>query len=478
MSNVKKNYFYQLLYQILLSILPFITSPYISRVLGAEGLGIYTYSFSIITYFKIFAALGIGEYGNRAIARVKNDQFQLNKTFTGIYLLHMCLSSVVLTVYLLYCGTLKGYSKIIAYIQGLNLVGEFLETYWFFYGMEKFKLMVTRNTIVKLSTAVAVFIFIQQETDLWKYVLIMALGNLISSAVNWAFIFKMVRFTRVSAKEVLQHIRPMLILFFSVIAISVYSYMDKIMLGSMASLSELGYYENAWKMIEFPAGFITALSSVMMPKISNLVAKGEEKIVDQYISGSLRFSMIAASAIAFGVAGISDCFSVVFWGEDFADCGVLMKTMAVTIILMSWNAVIRTQYLIPRGYDKVYLLAVCGGAAVNFATNWALIPLHGALGATIGTVLAYGTICVIQTCYSAKALMLGRYFVRSLPYMLIGMLMFFAVKMLESMWEYSVFLLIFEVVVGGVIFLASALCYSVLGRDTFIIDNIQLKKRA
>lgn len=476
MSSTKKNYAYQIFYQLLISVLPFVTSPYISRVLGADGIGTYSYTFSVITYFKTFAALGIVNYGNRAIAKAKEDKEQLNRTFSSLFALHALLSGVVIVAYLAYWKVFVTEHKAIAMIQIICLVSELLDINWFYFGMEKFRLTVIRNSLVKVAAAVAVFVFVREPGDVWKYTLIMGMGTLIGTSAVWMFLPKYVKFSRFTVREMFRHLKPMLVLFFAVIAISIYSYMDKIMLGALSSYAELGYYENAWKMIEFPGGFITALSTVMLPKISNLITKGDDKTIDRYIHDSMRFSMVASIAIAFGVAGIAKEFAVVFWGADFATSGTLMMVLAPSIVLMSWNTVIRAQYLIPREHDKVYLLAVCCGAAVNFAVNWLLIPKYGSVGAAVGTVLAYAAICLVQTWYASRALSTLRYFLQSVPYAGIGLVMYFAVRLVGDRMGACVPALFAEVVVGVLVFGVLTLGYAVVFRDRFVLDRLRQVK--
>lgn len=473
MSNVKKNFAYQLCYQILLSILPFITSPYLARVLGSESIGIYAYTFSIITYFKMFAALGIANYGNRLIAQVKDQQDKLNRAFSSLFTLHAILTMIVIVAYLVYWGTFVKENQWTALIQIIYLFAELLDINWFFFGMEKFKLTVIRNFIIRILTVICVFVIVKNENDLWKYVLILATGILISNLSIWAFWKKFARFVKFSMHEMVSHIKPMLVLFFSVIAISVYSYMDKIMLGKMGSMTELGYYENAWKMIEFPSALVTALGTVMMPKISNLVVKGNKEEIDQYMYSSMRFSLLAAIAIAFGVAGISHEFSVMFWGSEFAASGSVMFVMSPVIVLIAFNTVVRMQYLIPRECDKVYLKAVTVGAIVNVIANYILIPQYGAIGAGIGTVFAYVGICAVQTAFVWNRINVKIYLLASIPYVIIGAIMFFVIRRMGNALESTILTVIIQVMVGVLIFVSGSLIYAFIAKDKFVIDKIK-----
>lgn len=472
MSNVKKNYVYQLMYQVLISILPFITSPYLARVLGADSIGIYTYTYSIVTYFALFAMLGIFDYGNRTISKAKDDPIMLSRAFTSLYILHVILSVIALLAYLCYLAFCINDNRLIANVQMYFLLAQLFDISWFFFGMEKFKLTVVRNCIIKILTVVLIFIFVNQKEDLWIYALIISIGQLLSALLLWPHLPKYVRFCKVSLKEIFAHIKPMIVLFFAVIANSVFSYMDKIMIGSMSSYEQLGLYDNSWKMIEFPVGFITALGTVMMPKISNLLINKNDIAINNYIYKSMRFSMLAASAIAFGIAAISKEFSVVFWGSAFEECSLIMSLLSVTIIIMSLNSVVRTQYLIPREYDKVYLLAVISGAIVNIGLNAVLIPKLGAPGASIATILSYLTICIIQCINVRRALPLGKYIVECLPYLIIGFFMYLIIRFAARYLRISILTLFIEIGIGVVSFTLMSLVYALTKKDVFIVDLI------
>lgn len=472
MASIKKNFVYQIGYQLLISILPFITSPYISRVLGADGIGIYSYTFSIVTYFKIFAALGIVNYGNRSIAQSKDDKTRLNRTFSSLVTLHILLASFVSIIYVIYLLVFPVENRPIASIQMIYLIAEMVDINWFFFGMEKFQLTVTRNALIKIISAACIFLVVKTEHDLWKYVLILAAGTLFSNLVLWLFLPKYVKLCKFTVREMLAHIRPMLILFFAAIAVSIFSYMDKIMIGAMSSMAQLGYYENAWKMIEFPAGLITALSTVMLPQMAHLTSKGDETAFQRYIYRSMRFSLITSFAIAFGVAGIAKDFSVMFWGANFINSGIIMIIMAPTIVIMAFNSVVRGQYLIPREHDKVYLVAVIVGAIINLIMNSILIPGYGGAGAGVATVISYIGICLVQMLYAFRHLNLKPCVKESLPYAGIAAVMFAIVNAVGSFLQPTVLSVLLEVVLGVALMTGMGLAYAVHGKDQFVLDQL------
>ena len=175
MSSVKKNFLYNSMYQILTMIIPLVTTPYISRVLGPKGIGIYSYAYSIAYYFVIFVILGLNNYGNRTIAATKDNKLEMSKNFWNIYVTQFVLGIAAILVYILYSIFYSSNPKV-SIILGLYVLSSTFDVNWFFYVMEQFKLTVTRNTLIKLSSVAAIFIFVKSDKDVALYCFIMSLG--------------------------------------------------------------------------------------------------------------------------------------------------------------------------------------------------------------------------------------------------------------------------------------------------------------
>ena len=148
----------------LIVIVPFITSPYVSRVLGPEGLGSYSVTTAIVKYFTLFALLGMSNYGNRTIAKNKENREELSFTFWNLYYFQLLSSTTVLLVYIIYVAMIgtSNYGTV-SLCQIPYMLSAVFEVSWFFYGMENFKGIVTRNATVKILTTIAVFTFVREK---------------------------------------------------------------------------------------------------------------------------------------------------------------------------------------------------------------------------------------------------------------------------------------------------------------------------
>lgn len=450
--SVKKNFIYNLSYQILIMILPIITTPYISRIIGAEGIGIQSYTYSIANYFVLFAMLGVNNHGNSSIAMVRNNQKKLNKTFTSIYLIQATMSVIMIILYIIYIIFFTKSYKIIFAIQLIYIIGALFDINWFFFGMEQFKITVIRNTIIKLISVMSIFIFVRNERNLYLYSFILALGTLISQLILWNFLIKYARFTKVSFDEVKEHIIPMLTLFIPAISVSIYKIMDKIMLGAMSTVIEVGFFTNSERIISIPLGIITALGTVMLPKMSNLLSNGKNNEAKKYVNLSLKFSMFISIGAIFGLIGVGRNIVPAFLGKGFDRCVDIVSLLSVTLLFMAWANVIRTQILIPKKKDKVYIVSTLLGAIVNVIINTLLIKKFGAIGATIGTIFAEATVSIYQTLMIRKELNIKECLKDIIIFIISGITMFFTIKYLGYILGSSLFIGIMQIIIGTFVY--------------------------
>ena len=212
MNNPKKNFIYNIIYQIFIMIIPLITAPYLARVVGADGVGTYSYTYSIVYYFMLLTHLGVNNYGNRSIAKVRDNKEKLSKTFWSIYSMQLIMGIIMLSLYVIYISFFNIKYKSIATIQTLFILSAMLDINWLFFGLEEFKKTVTRNTIIKLLNVSLIFLLVKNSNDLWKYTLIMSSMTVLGQAILWNFLRKRISFQKVSLKDITKHIKPNLIL--------------------------------------------------------------------------------------------------------------------------------------------------------------------------------------------------------------------------------------------------------------------------
>lgn len=465
------NFLYQFVYQVLVVLLPLITAPYISRVLGAERSGIYSYTYVLSHYFLTFAMLGIDSYGNRSIARVVHKgQEHINKTFSSIFQAHAMVSVITIAVYFIYVLFFMKEYKFVALCQSFFVISAFFEINWFFFGIEKFKLTVARNVIIKLLTVCAMFVFVRTKEDLWKYAIIMSGGTFISQLAMWLYLPKYAKFVKVSLKDSLKHFKPLCVLFLAVIATTLYGMIDKMMLGWIGDMEFLGSYDYADKMMKITISLINALGVVMLPRMSALFAEGNQSKVNKYLNNSSQFIFFMSFAIAFGLAGIAKEFMAAFLGAGYDSADDILHVLAVAVPFMGWNDFVRTQILMPKSKDLVYTRAVWAGAIVNIVLNIVFLYLWGVMGIAIATVIAYIVTSLFQTIPIRDEFDIVKYLRHAIFPITTGAIMYVVIRFIGNVMGGGWTTVFIEILVGASLYVVLNLIYLLKTKNEILLS--------
>ncbi len=459
-KSLKKNFIYNIIYQLLTIIMPLITTPYIARVIGPTGSGTYSYTYSIISYFVLFAMLGINNYGNRLIAKIRNDKIKLSKEFSSLFYIHILISLIVLIGYAFYVFIWGREYLLVFLIQSLYMLSAMIDINWLFFGLEEFKVTVTRNIIIRLLLTIGIFIFVRAPNDLLLYILILAISNLLSNLILLFFLKKNdIKLVKVKLEDMKKHLKPLIILFIPVISVSIYKLMDKIMLGQIVNVTEVGYYEYAERIINLPISLITALGTVMLPRMSNLVSTKNIRELKTYIHKSMQFVMFISIPLSVGIILVSKIFVPLFLGNSYYKTIILTQIIALTVPVISWANVIRTQYLLPTEKDKEFTCSIIGGAIINFILNSILIPIYGAVGAAIATVCAEVCVMIYQTIIVRKELAIKEYFCKTFSFFIKTIIMGIIVYFIGYLPCSSLIICVMQVIVGVLIYFAMNFSY-------------------
>ena len=452
MKSLKKNFIYNISYQILLILLPFITMPYVSRIIGANGIGEYSYTYSIVNYFMLIAMLGINNYGNRSIAKVRDDKIKRSKVFYEIHLLQVISSLLMILCYILFLILFDSKYHLISVIQSLYLLSCIFDINWFFFGVEDFKTPVIRNCIIKISSLFLIFLLIKNSNDVWIYTLILSGGTFVSQLIMWPFVHKYIIKQKIKIGDIKKHVIPCFKLFLPVIAVTIYKIMDKTMLGIFSTISEVGLYENAERIISVPISIIVALGTVMLPRMTHLYANNKIKESSLMINKSIKVIMFLSIPMFLGLISIGKDFSILFFGSEFKKTGVLIELLSITIIFLSWGNVIRTQYLIPLEKDKIYIVSAFLGAFINLIMNIIFIPMYSSVGACFGTIAAEFIVMFYQTFKIRKELPIHNYIKSIYQFIISGFIMFLILSFINIFNLNSLLLIFIKIITGSVLY--------------------------
>lgn len=472
-NSVTKNYIYNVLYQVLMIILPIITTPYISRVLGAENIGIYGYTLSISAYFILFGSLGMSLYGQREIAYNQKDKREYTKVFKEILIMKsitMAFSIFIFYFTLVLHGQYQEYYRILI----LEILANAIDISWFLQGLEEFKKTVSRNLIIKILSIIAIFMFVKTKEDLYIYFVIYVLSILLGNISLWFYLPKYLEKVKIKDLNILRHIKPTIVLFIPQIAIQVYTILDKTMIGLIIeNKSEVGFYEQAQKVVKMALSLITSMGLVMMPRVASTYEEGRKKTVIEYMYKSFNLVYILSFPMIMGLITVSSAFVPCFFGEGYNKVVLLINVISPIILFIGLSNAIGNQYLLAIKRQREYTISVLCGAFINFIMNSILIWKMGALGASIGTVIAELTVTLVQIYFVRKDFDLKKMVKLSRNYIVASIIMFIVCLAVGQVINNNFISVVTQVAVGG---LTYGLCLLIL-KDEFVYEMLNRLKQ-
>lgn len=401
------NYIYNILYQIVRIILPLITVSYTYGHLGASTVGINDFAVNIASWFVLFGVLGVNTYGNREIAKIRDNKEDLSRNFYEILIMQWCNMAIALLGYFLYTTFFVVDYKVIYYLVCINVLSCAIDISWFYYGVENFRIVSIRNTVVKIIGVCLIFLIVKEPTDLWKFTLINTSTDLIGQALTYTGLKKYLVPVKVSIKDAYKHhFMGTFALFIPTLATSIYTMLDQTLLGAMASdTAQLSYYKTASSFDKTFLYFITSIGSVVMPRIANAFNKNKDQAeVNKYINITFKLAILLSLPIMTALITVSPYFYPWYLPEDYEIMIKLVSTLSPIIVLISFSNVFGIQYLVPVGKNSKYTISIIAGAVVDFVINLFIIPKYGAFGACLACVAAEFTVTLTQWIFVRKDL--------------------------------------------------------------------------
>lgn len=469
-NSIKKNFAFNSAYQILNVIVPLITTPYLSRTIGASGNGVFTYTQSIANYFVLFAQLGITNYGVREIASCGDDRKSRSETFWNLFSMNLVMGIAVTALYFLYAFTIGSNQLLISLIWSLWVIGSVVDVTWLLNGCQEFKVPMVRNFCTRLAGMFFIFAFVHTEGDTWAYVFAISAPYFINALLVWPFVKRYVDAVHPTWAKMLEHLKPNFMLFIPVIATSLYTLLDKVMLGGMAGMEQTGMYDYAEKISKMPLAIITALGAVVLPKMTEVIASGHHREAVNLVRETMWFMQACAMALTFGIIAVAPEFVPIFFGVGYEECVSLMELLSLIIPLICASNVIGVQYLVPSHRDRGFTVSVLAGAAVNLVINLFSIPAAGAMGAALATVAAEISVLFVQAQLVRGELPLLELLRDALPFAVIGLCMLALIRTVHTILALAalspIVILVIEVAVGGLSYLAMSFVYCRVTRNS------------
>ena len=464
-KSVKVNYIYNLVYQILLLLTPFITTPYVARVLGVSGVGAYSYTTAVVSCFILIANMGTSYYASREIAYYQNDIEKRSRIFWEVIILRCIMTVVSLGIYWGITHNSE-YATVFA-IQTITIVAVLLDVSWFFTGIEEFKITVTRDTMVKVVSIAFIFLFVKDRNDLWIYVLGIVGAAFLGNASFWLYLPKFIKKYPINQLKPFRDIKIVLQLFIPFVATQIYTTLGKVILEHFdPTAMENGYFEQSEKIVKISLALLTTLGTVMVPRYAYLFKNEKWEEIQRYLKKGFSFVWMIGIPICLGIISISNSFVPWFFGEGYGKVITLLYVFPFVVLSIGLNNVLGIQYLIPTSRQNHYTLTVVIGAIINVIVCFILIPRYFSLGAVIAFVLAETSIAILQIIILKKEIPLRTILGTAKKYLVAGMLMFLVTSILGMYVPETAGGTAIVVIVGGTIYGGMLLIL----KDEFVLE--------
>lgn len=427
--KVIKNYLYNLSYQILTIILPIITVPYVTRIFTSEALGNYVFYNSIVSYFSLFAMLGIGVYGTKQIAAASD----VSSTFWNIYAIQLIASILSIFVYIIVVFSIPQMEGIVPLIVGITLFANMMDISWLFSGKEDFKKITIRNVVIRVIGVISIFTFVKSSDDLYLYVFLIVIFDFLGQFVMWVPAKKFIKRPSFNTRIMKKNLHPIVLLFLPQVAISLYVVLDRTLLGLLGSYSDVGIYEQGQKLVSILLKVVSSLGVVMLPRVANLLSERRDKEAQNMVKFSFILYNLIIFPMIFGLIAVNEVFVKLFLGQNFQDVKYVLYVIVFNIMFVGWTNILGYQVLVVRNKNKEFMLSTTIPAFVSVAVNIAVIPFFGYIGASITSVVVEILVFAIQWYYSRNIINKNLLFNKDLAKIICSSLVMFGAVMLCKM---------------------------------------------
>ena len=382
---------------------PFITFPYVSRVLGNSGYGKYSFSQSVTSYFLLIAALGINTYSIREGAKIREDKKEITKFCSQVFSINIIsavFSYVCLLIVLIVSTKIGGYSPYIL-IQSMAILMAAFGINWINSIYEDYLYLTIRYIAVQAIAIVCMFIFVRTSDDVIPYCIITVFATSGGDIINLFYVRRYVHVKFTFHMDFRKHIVPLIVLFVNSIAVTIYVSSDITMLGFFADDATVGVYSFVSKIYNILKQLVNAIVVVALPRISYVIKNRPEKY-DEYVSKIFLAVNILLFPIIIGTFFMSKTMILIAGGAQYVEGNISLKVLSIATLFAIYASIFTNCVLIVSQQEDKCLKSTIASALLNVALNFVLIPTIGMVGAAITTVLAETVNCFMQVRYSKR----------------------------------------------------------------------------
>lgn len=396
-KSIGVNFLYNAFYNTMKLLFPLITIPYLSRVLLSDGLGKVNYAVNIVTWFLLFASLGIPRYGVREIAKNRKTKKDLNTTFSELFEINFISTVICVLAYLILIFTIPFFrNKLLLYaVTGIQLVLNVFNVDWFYQGIEEYGYITKRSLFIKVISLISMFLFVKTHDDYIIYAFIQSMAVVGNYFFNFYHLRKNISFV-FTGLQLKKHIIPVFILFSTQLSVNIYALLDTTMLGMMCSDSVVGYYSNVHKVISTICVLTASLGGVMLPRLVQDISENNYSALEELVQKAKSVIIAMCLPISVGLFLVSGDLVKVLFGFDFMPAIMTMRIFAPFVLISTIGNLYGTQLLMAFDKEKKLLATVVIGAVINLCMNFFLIQKYQHNGAAIASVITEFIVMVAQ----------------------------------------------------------------------------------
>ncbi|HPT59737.1 MAG TPA: flippase [Fervidobacterium sp.] len=452
-KSIKRNYIYNLSYQIFSIIAPFITSPYIARVLGPENAGIFSFISTYVSYFVLFGRLSIDLYGTRELSYVKDDITKKSEIFWNLALLNFLNLLIAIGIYLAWFFIYKPDNGLFYIVSLLAIVSGMLDITWLFSAHEDFGMIALRNFIVRIISIVLLFVFVRSSGDLLNYFLINLITPLVINVSMLRYVKKYATFVKPTFSNAYKNFPKVVKISLPNLAVSVYTMLDKLLLGAISGNEYLGYYDYSKRIVGMALTIVSSMTPIMMVRMSGNFKNKDLSSVRSYVAKSFKFSVFSSVLIFSLLISVVPEFIPWFYGQNFSSTIILIQILSPTIVAVAMGTVAGHQFLLSVGKENLLSFALMIGATISFLLNILLIPRYHALGASLTSLITEVAVTTILYIIISKYVRVKALFTQNYKFFVFSLAVIAPLRIIGTKMGPSVVTNMVQTVVGTIIYL-------------------------
>ena len=379
-------------------VFPLISFPYVSRVLLPVGTGKVAFATSLISYFLMFAQLGIPTYGVRACAKVRDDRAALTKTAHELLIINLVMSVISYAALFgaIFLIPQLREEKLLYIVVSLTIIFTTIGMEWLYKALEQYTYITVRSIIFKIVALVAMFALVRAEKDYIIYGGITILASSASYIFNFIHVRKYISLKPMRGYSFKPHLKAVAIFFAMACATTIYTNMDVVMLGFMTNDETVGYYNAAVRIKTIMVSIVTSLGTVLLPRASYYVQQGKMEEFRAITRKALNFVLVAATPIMLYFILFAKQGIFLLSGDAYVGSILPMQLIMPTLLLIGLSNILGIQILVPTGREKTVLFSVIAGAVTDVICNALLIPKFGAAGSALSNTIAEAVVLMVQ----------------------------------------------------------------------------------